>query len=92
MHASVARRPPQTARPETALKYLRNAGVREFFYHHMPLLTLFGNLRRPDVVRHNTTAMEVAAAEARTNVAKCVVASTHDRVGTQDLLTYVPTM
>jgi hypothetical protein len=72
--------------PGEALYSLRTAGTKQFFYHHMPLLTLFGNLGPAALLQHNETAMQDAAEVARANVAHCVVGNTEDSVATADLL------
>ena len=76
--------------PAAALRHLTHTNVKTFFYHHMPILTLFGNLYRRDVMVHNDTALQAAAVRARTNLSKCIVGVTEDSHGTHELLSYVP--
>ncbi len=76
----------QTMEPQAALAKLRHTGMKEHFYHHMPLLTLFGGLTKRDVMRHNETAMEAAAVLARRHLQRCVVGDTWDSASTQVLL------
>ena len=82
----------QTMAPAAALRHLTHTNVKTFFYHHMPILTLFGNLYRRDVMVHNGTALQTAAVRARTNLSKCIVGVTEDSHGTHELLSYVPAL
>jgi hypothetical protein len=62
----------------------------KYYYHLMPLLIQFGNLKKQDLLRHNDTALAAAAAAAKANIVKCVVGSMQDPEGTQALLRCVP--
>lgn len=75
--------------PEQALQKLSTTAVKPFYYHHVPLLILFGNLRPRDLIIHNEMAMLQAAQRAKANLVKCVIGNTQAGAATAELLKYV---
>jgi hypothetical protein len=59
--------------PDDALLAVKGTAAHELFYHHMPLLVLFGGLSMGGVVSHNAEALAAAEITARLALPRCVV-------------------
>jgi hypothetical protein len=78
--------PLQAMQPEQAAQLLTKFTLWKYYYHFTPLLIQLGNLDKRDVLRHNETAMQLAAGVAKAQLTHCVVGSMQDVNGTQLLL------